>query len=126
MPMPIKTGNILFRYIRDGRPQSSESYIFIRHEAPYDRIQRGVCRSALKRFIATSKDKSCCFHSVRKTFATQLLKGNTKVELISDSLGHRADGTVHKYLSLDEKQMRMCSLSMVDTGISYKGGAFNA
>ncbi|MBE0451633.1 MAG: tyrosine-type recombinase/integrase [Clostridia bacterium] len=123
LPMPIKTGNILFRYIRDGRPQSSEPYIFIRHEAPYDRIQRGVCRSALKRFTATSDDKSCCFHSVRKTFATQLLKGNTKVELISDSLGHRADGTVHKYLSLDEKQMRMCSLSMVDTGISYKGGA---
>jgi integrase len=126
MPMPIKTGNLLFRYIRDGRPQSSEPYVFIRHEAPYDRIQRGVCRSALKRFIAASNDNSCCFHSVRKTFATQLLKGNTKVELISDSLGHSTDGTVHKYLSLDEKQMRMCPLSMVDTGISYKGGAFNA
>lgn len=126
MPMPIKTGNLLFRYIRDGRPQSSEPYVFIRHEAPYDRIQRGVCRSALKRFIAASNDNSFCFHSLRKTFATQLLKGNTKVELISDSLGHSTDGTVHKYLSLDKKQMRMCPLSMVDTGISYKGGAFNA
>ena len=126
MPMPIKTGNILFRYIRDGRPQSPEPYIFIRHEAPYNRIQRGVCRSALKRFIAASDDNSCCFHSVRKTFATQLLKGNTKVELISDSLGHSTEGTVHKYLSLDEKQMRMCPLSMVDTGISYKGGVFHA
>jgi len=102
------------------------NHIFIRHEAPYDRIQRGVCRSALQRFIATSDDKSCCFHSVRKTFATQPLKGNTKVELISDYLGHRADGSVHKYLSLDEKQMRMCPLPMSDTGISYKGGAFNA
>ncbi len=126
LPMPIKTGNIMFRYIRDGRPQSSEPYVFIRHEAPYNRIQRGVCRSALKRFIATSDNKSCCFHSLRKTFATQLLKGNTKVELISDSLGHQTDSTVHKYLSLDEKQMRMCPLSMLDTGISYKGGAFNA
>ena len=126
MPMPIKTGNSLFRYIRDGRPRSSVPYIFIRHEAPYDRIQHGVCRSALKRFIGVSDDKSCCFHSVRKTFATQLLKGNTKVELISDSLGHSTNSTVHKYLSLDEKQMRICPLSMVDTGISYKGGAFNA
>lgn len=126
MPMPIKTGNILFRYIRDGRPQSPEPYIFIRHEAPYNGIQRGICRSALKRFIAAPDDKSCCFHSVRKTFATQLLEGNTKVKLISESLGHSTDGTVHKYLSLSEKQMRMCPLSMVDTGISYKGGAFNA
>lgn len=126
MPMPIKTGNILFRYIRDGRPQSSEPYIFIRHEAPYDRIQRGVCRSALKRFIVASDDNNCCFHSLRKTFATQLLESNTKVELISDSLGHSTDGTVHKYLSLNEKQMRMCPLSLVDTGISYKGGVFHA
>jgi site-specific recombinase XerD len=126
MPMPIKTGNVLFKYLRDGRPQSSSPYIFIRHEAPYDRIQRGVCRSALKRFMPASKDNSCCFHTVRRTFATQLLQGSTKFELIADSLGHSTDSTVHKYLSLDEKQMRMCPLSMEDTGISYEGGAFHA
>jgi site-specific recombinase XerD len=126
LPMPIKTGNVLFKYLRDGRPQSSSPYIFIRHEAPYDRIQRGVCRSALKRFIPTTNDNSCCFHTVRRTFATWLLKGSTKFELIADSLGHSTDSTVHKYLSLDEKQMRMCPLSMEDTGISYKGGAFHA
>lgn len=126
MPMPVKTGNILFRYIRDGRPHSSEPFIFIRHEAPYDRIQRGVCRSALKRFLSIPKDGGCSFHSIRKTFATQLLNGNTKVELISDSLGHSTDDTVHKYLSLDEKKIRLCALSMAEAGISYKGGAFNA
>lgn len=125
MPMPVKTGNILFRYIRDGRPNSAEPFIFIRHEAPYDRIQRGVCRSALKRFLSIPRDGGCSFHSIRKTFATQLLVGNTKVELISDSLGHSTDDTVHKYLSLDEKRIRLCALSMADTGISYKGGAFN-
>jgi integrase len=126
LPMPVKTGNILFRYLRDGRPKSDEPYVFIRHEAPYDRIQRGVCRSALKRFLGISKHSGCNFHAVRKAFATKLLEGSINVELISDALGHSTDSTVHKYLSLDEKRMRMCPLSMAETGISLKGGAFHA
>ena len=126
LPMPVKTGNILFRYLRDGRPKSDEPYVFIRHEAPYDRIQRGVCRSALKRFLGIQKHSGCNFHAVRKTFATKLLEGGTNVELISDALGHSNDSTVHKYLSLDEKRMRMCTLSMAETGIFFKGGAFHA
>ena len=125
MPMPVKTGNILFRYLRDGRPKSGAPYVFINHKAPYDRISRGACRNALTRFITSSSLASHCFHSVRKTFATQMLEGSTKVELISDSLGHSTDDTVHKYLALDEERMRMCPLSMAETGIPYQGGAFH-
>ncbi len=126
MPMPVRTGNILFRYLRDGRPKSDEPFVFICHEAPYGRLQRNVCAKALRRFIGPSTDTSCGFHVVRKTFATQLLEGNTNVELISDSLGHSTDNTVHKYLSLDETRMRMCPLSLAEVGISYRGGAFHA
>lgn len=126
MPMPIKTGNILFRYIRDGRPKSEEPYVFIRHEAPYDRIKPGVCRSALKRFLSIPYNEGCSFHSVRRTFATKLLSGNTRMELISDSLGHSTESTVHKYLALDVVRMRMCALSLTETNLSYTGGAFNA
>ena len=126
MPMPVKTGNVLFRYLRDGRPKSDEPYVFICHEAPYGRATRTICRNALTRFIGSTVKSGRSFHAVRKTFASHLLKGNTTVELITDSLGHSTDTTVHKYLSLDEKRMRMCSLSLADAGISFNGGAFNA
>lgn len=126
MPMPVRTGNILFRYLRDGRPKSDEPFVFIRHKAPYGRLQHSVCTKALIRFIGSSTEPGRGFHVVRKTFATQLLEGSTKVELISDSLGHSTDGTVHKYLSLDEKRMRMCPLSLAEAGISYEGGVFHA
>ena len=126
MPMPVRTGNVLFRYLRDGRPKSDEPFVFICHEAPYGRLQRSVCAKALTRFIGPSTEPGRGFHVVRKTFATRLLEGSTKVGLISDSLGHSTDGTVHKYLSLDEKRMRMCPLSLAEAGISYEGGAFHA
>ena len=48
MPMPVRTGNILFRYIRDGRPGSSSPYIFIRHEAPYDGVRAWRMQERIK------------------------------------------------------------------------------
>ena len=65
------------------------------------------------------------FHVLRKTFATNLLRGNTPVTLISDSLGHSTNSTVYHYLSLDEERMRLCPLSMKDTKISLQGGIFH-
>jgi integrase len=77
----------------------------------------------LRRFIAPIDGNGCCFHNVRKTFATSLLAGSVNVKLISDSLGHSTDWTVHKYLSLDEERMRMCPLSLAEAGIPYKGAS---
>lgn len=126
MPMPVRTGNVLFRYLSSARPVSSSPYVFILHEAPYNELERNVCRAALIRFLPDRKSENKGFHVTRRTFATGLLMGNTKVELISDSLGHSTDSTVHKYLSLDDERMRLCPLSLEETGISWKGGAFHA
>lgn len=126
LPMPVKTGNILFKYLRDGRPESSDTYIFIKHEAPYTKLHRSVCAKALRRFLPQENTYGNGFHMVRKTFATNLLRGGTKVQLIADSLGHSTDGTLHKYLSLDEEQMRRCPISLSDVGISLKGGDLHA
>ena len=126
MPMPIKTGNIIYSYLRNCRPKSKSPYIFIRHKAPYEKIKSGVCTNALKRFINAPDNSNYGFHIVRKTFATQLLESNVNVELISDSLGHSTDSTVSKYLSLNEKRMHMCALSLLEANIPYKGGGFDA
>lgn len=121
MPMPIKTGNVIYKYLRIGRPNSSNNHIFILHEAPYGAVHRNVCGNALKRFrVESSGSKQ--FHITRRTFATHLLESKAKLGLISDSLGHRTDSTVHKYLSLDDERMRECPISMADVGISPKGG----
>lgn len=126
LPMPVRTGNILFRYLRDGRPESADIHVFIKHKAPFKGLHRCVCAKALKRFLPQADAYSNGFHVLRRTFATNLLRGNTKVELIADSLGHSTDSTVHKYLSLDEERMRQCPISLGIVGISLKGGVFHA
>ena len=124
MPMPVKTGNVIYKYLRDGRPVSSDKHIFILHESPYGAIHRSVCGNALKRFRVNAVE-SKQFHITRKTFATNLLGSKTKLELISDSLGHSTDSTVHKYLFLDDARMRECPISMADVGIFLKGGVLH-
>lgn len=126
LPMPVRTGNILFRYLRDGRPESADIHVFIKHKAPFKGLHRCVCAKALKRFLPQADTYSNGFHVLRRTFATNLLRGNTKAELIADSLGHSTDNTVHKYLSLDEERMRQCPISLGNAGISLKGGVFHA
>lgn len=126
MPMPTKTGNILFSYLSRYRPKSTSPYVFIRHEAPHGKLTSGVCRLALNRILPNRNVPNKGFHVVRKTFATALLQGYTKVELISDTLGHSSDNTVYKYLALDKERMKECPLSLQEMDITLEGGVFNA
>ncbi len=126
MPLPVKVGNIIFEYLKIHRPKSSSPYIFIHHEVPYDKLSPSVCKKSLNRFLPNRDIPNKGFHVVRKTFATGLLRGDVKVEIISDALGHSTDDTVHKYLALDEERMRKCPLSLEETGIAWKGGVFDA
>ena len=126
LPFPNRVGNAVYRYLKKARPQSTSGYIFISHRMPYDKLNRNVCNKALQRVLPERGTSDGGFHITRPTFATNLLRNNTKVPLISDSLGHRSDTTVLKYLSLDEERMRLCPLSLQDTGLTMERGVFNA
>jgi integrase len=117
LPMPVETGNALYRYIIYGRPDSASAYIFITHRVPYDRLHRGACRKALKNILP---DLMQGFHVTRRTFASGMLKNNVTAGRISESLGHSDNSTVMQYLSTDGEKMRMCALPL--SGLREKGG----
>lgn len=55
LPMFVRTGNILFRYLRDGRPESSDAHIFIKHEAPLYKVSSQCMRESFKTLSASEK-----------------------------------------------------------------------
>jgi site-specific recombinase XerD len=122
LPIPTETGNAIYRYLKEGRPSSDSQYIFINHKSPYDKITSSVCGSALLSALPDRNVPGSGFHVTRKTFATAMFRRGHKISVISDSLGHKGDGTVHKYLSLDEERMRICPLSLSETRLLLKGG----
>jgi integrase len=47
----------------------------------------------------------------RKTFATNMLRANNRLDDISNALGHTNPSTAEVYLERDENDMRLCPLN---------------
>ena len=122
LPMPVPVANALYRYIINERPGTSSRSIFIRKHAPFEQVGRGACLNALNKALPERKVVGSGFHVTRKTYATNLLKNNVPAQHVAEILGHRGLGSVHKYISLEENNMRLCGLSLEDKGLLMKGG----
>ncbi len=126
LPWPNDVGNALYKYIRYGRPKSESGYIFIRHTAPYCRVSTKICTNALYTILPERKAVNHKgFHVTRRTFATNILKGQSGIDAVMNSLGHTDNTTVMKYLSFDSMGMKKCPLALEDCGIELKGGLYD-
>lgn len=125
LPWPNEVGNALYKYIRYGRPKSKSEYIFIRHTASYCQLSTKMCTNALYAILPERKAVNHKgFHVTRRTFATNLLKGQAGIDAVMNALGHTDNTTVMKYLSFDSKGMKKCPLTLSDCGIEFKGDLY--
>lgn len=123
LPMPVGVANSIYRYVMQGRPESNSPFVFTHHRAPYKSLNRAACYRSLNNVLKHPvKQVGSGFHITRKTFASNLLKAGTPVNLIVDSLGHQTNSTVSKYLALDEKNLRCCAISLTAAKILLEGG----
>lgn len=124
LPLSIDVGNAIFRYLKYGRPESDDPHVFVRHKAPYGILSGKICSNALNRVLGTATDgPPVKFHTLRKTFATGILKNNAGIDRVIDALGHQDPTTVNVYLTYDELHMRKCALSLNEMSIPVGGAA---
>jgi site-specific recombinase XerD len=126
LPFPNIVGNTLSRYILKGRPSVNIDYpyVFIKHHVPYNRLHKNVITPQLKDIM---KHYDCSSnvgsHTLRRNYATELLKNSTNFHLITSALGQVSSDSVVSYLALDSERMKGCALSL--EGIEL-GGTDNA
>ena len=118
-PVDNGTLNAIFRYIRDGRSKNTESNrVFVSSRAPYNPLSDSeACRNALRHVGLATAD----FHRLRRSYATDSLIGGATFRETAELLGHTGTGSIHKYTLLDDKRMRLCPLSLEETGLSMDG-----
>lgn len=111
--MPVEVGNAIYRYVKFARPESDSEYIFLSQYAPHQPLSRSVANTALRR-ISRNIDMKMPngFHVIRKTFATERIKKGMGLNKTAAALGHTGTENVKKYVSLDEKRMMKCPLSL--------------
>ena len=126
LPMPTEVGNAIYLYLTEGRAneRTTSKYLFIKKRVPYDALNRAACASALRRTLPGRAVPGSGFHVTRKTFATDRLCNGTGKQGIVDLLGQKDTQSLNHYLQMDEARMRMCPLSLAETGLLMEGGRY--
>ena len=122
LPFPVEVGNLLARYILEGRPVCDVPNVFVTLKRPYTGLSRSLCYKSTLAILGRKKsaDEVRGLHIARRTFASQLLAAGNSVPMISSTLGHTNDSTVDEYLATAGHRMRQCAIGLV--GIELTGG----
>lgn len=119
LPLTAPVGNALYDYIIIERPESRHNQVFLCRLAPYRPISPGtVGNAAGKIFDAASirqkpHDRRGS-HIFRHNLAASFAGGGIPRPVISATLGHSDPGSLDRYLSVDIRHLRECSLSIED------------
>lgn len=118
LPVPNDVGWGIIDYLKNGRPITDYENIFVVHNFPYKgkpfkSTLRYNFHKALRRAdIPVEKTKSCGWHSLRHSIASNLLQNNVEVNIISDILGHSDPEIAKHYLRVDTNKLRKCALEL--------------
>jgi site-specific recombinase XerD len=113
LPLPVSTGKAIAQYLRNGRPQTVNRALFVRHRAPFDKpLSVPAIRNSMSRaFVRCGlRNRFCSTHVLRRTTATRLQRSGASVKEIADLLRHQSLDTASAYARVDLECLRAVAL----------------
>ena len=111
LPLTVAVGQALAEYIRDGRPSSALSHVFLCHSAPRKPLSRGgVCWPINRAFLRAGIAGASGTHILRGSIASRIHAGGAGVKEIADFLGHASLETAGLSARTDERLLRAFAL----------------
>jgi len=117
LPLTEEVGEALIDYLKSGRPQTAHRELFLRVQPPFTPFaEDGHLYYIVKywRELAGIRFRSkqhCGLHSLRHTLATQLLREQTPMHVISEILGHATTASTMIYAKADVDSLRDAALN---------------
>lgn len=116
LPLPEEVGEALIDYLKFGRPKTEHREVFLQLKRPYGpfgsrsqlyNIVTHWRRAAAIEFRTPQRQG---LHSLRHTLATELLRAETPINVISDILGHATTASTLIYAKADTEALRGAAL----------------
>lgn len=126
LPLDSTMMNALADYILNGRQQTSSDCVFLREHAPFQGFHDGhaVAHMFRRRLQAAGLKKingdGKSIHALRRTLGTAMAKADVPITTISQVLGHRSLDSTKRYISLENKHLKRCALTLSGIEISRK------
>lgn len=118
-PLLASVGNAVIDYLKHGRPISDAPEIIVSHMGANlgtplgsPTIHSIVTKYLRRADIANWTRKKHGPHSMRHSLATNLLKQNVALPIISTVMGHQQTETTRIYISVDYDKLKACALPM--------------
>lgn len=125
-PLLASVGNAIIDYLKHGRPAGGDDVIIVNHENTHkgQKLKSPTIHSIVSQAMSTAnianwKDKKHGPHSLRHSLATNMLKQNVAIPIISTILGHQSTETTKTYIKVDIPKLRQCSLPVPELKSSY-------
>lgn len=116
-PMLNELGWAVIDYLRNGRPTTEVSNVFVTFNAPYTPLKSqsiGAIFARQKRRCGIVKKGGTTsgMHSLRHALARSLLEQEVPLPVLSEIMGHTTVQSSAPYLKVDIEGMRDCALSL--------------
>lgn len=125
-PLLASVGNAVIDYIKHSRPVGGDNVIIVNHgnaqkgkKLTSPTIHSIVSKAMQTANIQNWKIKQHGPHSLRHSLATNMLKHNVAIPIISTVLGHQSTETTKIYISVDIEKLRLCSLPIPKLSSPY-------
>lgn len=123
LPLTNRVMNAVSEYILNGRPESDSPYVFLTSNAPHRPFDRrhGTFSGLIRKYCEASGVEYIyrrAFHSLRRSFATELSLSGAPIEIISQMLGHKSILEDKPYLSYNKTEVSFCAFDFTDIPIS--------
>ncbi len=116
LPLTDEVGEALIDYLKSGRPQSDHREVFLLARSPFGPFGRDnhlyyiVSHWRELAGIQFRSKQHAGLHSLRHTLATQLLRNETPIHVISEILGHTSVDSTLIYAKADVEALRQAAL----------------
>lgn len=127
-PLLSSVGNAIIDYLKHGRPETDVPEIIVSCETARwgKRLSPPTVHSIVAKYMQRAnirhwKQKKHGSHSLRHSLATNLLKKNVSLPIISTVLGHQSTESTKPYLSVDFNRLKQCALPIPSTKASFYG-----
>lgn len=116
LPFTNDVGWAIIDYLKNARPKSDFNHVFLTHAAP---IKPFSATTSLYGMISRYRNIAGIdlhetsrrgMHSIRHTFATNLLRHKIPLETIAEMLGHVGMSSVDVYLTVETQELRTIAL----------------
>ena len=117
LPLLNEVGESIIDYLKNGRPQSDLTFIFLKQSAPFTNLTAAALHPIMKKYrtlakLPTEPPRKAGLHALRHSLASSLLEDLTPLPIISEILNHKKTETTRIYTRIDITSLRKCALEV--------------